>query len=105
VTSSLVRLTPFPSPDDPALFRLIEDAFRHRRKTLKNALLQAGYPRARVEEALRALGLPESVRAEALDLEAFRALRSALIPPQLGRGQAGGPGEPPHPGPGDAPEG
>ncbi|WP_082077911.1 16S rRNA (adenine(1518)-N(6)/adenine(1519)-N(6))-dimethyltransferase RsmA [Thermus filiformis] len=105
VTSSLVRLTLFPSPDDPALFRLIEDAFRHRRKTLKNALLQAGYPRARVEEALRALGLPESVRAEALDLEAFRALRQALIPPQLGLRQAGGPGELPHPGPGDAPEG
>ncbi len=78
VTSSLVRLTPFPSPDDPGLFKLIEAAFRTRRKTLKNALIHAGYPRAKVEEALRALGLPDTVRAEALGLEAFRALRSAL---------------------------
>lgn len=78
VKSSLVRLTPFPTPDDPALFKLIEDAFRTRRKTLKNALLQAGYPRARLEEALKELGLPETVRAEALDLKAFQALKSAL---------------------------
>ena len=78
VTSSLVRLTPFPSPDDPGLFKLIEAAFRTRRKTLKNALIHAGYPRAKVEEALRALGLLDTVRAEALGLETFRALRSAL---------------------------
>lgn len=58
VWSSLVRLTPTGALDDPGLFRLVEAAFGKRRKTLLNALAAAGYPKARVEEALRALGLP-----------------------------------------------
>ncbi len=78
VRSSLLRLTPLPQPDDPGLFRLIEAAFAKRRKTLKNALLEAGYPQGPVQEALRALGLPPEVRAEALDLESFRQLKEAL---------------------------
>ena len=78
VWSSLVRLTPTGALDDPGLFRLVEAAFGKRRKTLLNALAAAGYPKARVEEALRALGLPPRVRAEELDLEAFRRLREGL---------------------------
>ncbi|MGQ9510676.1 MAG: 16S rRNA (adenine(1518)-N(6)/adenine(1519)-N(6))-dimethyltransferase RsmA [Thermaceae bacterium] len=78
VWSSLVRLTPFPSPDDPRLFELIEKAFRTRRKTLKNALAQGGYPRGKVEEALRRLGLPGEARAEELSLEDFRRLKDLL---------------------------
>ena len=73
-----MRLTPTGAPDDPGLFRLVEAAFGKRRKTLLNALAAAGYPKARVEEALRALGLPPRVRAEELDLEAFRRLREGL---------------------------
>lgn len=80
VWSSLVRLTPKGVPDDPGLFRLIEAAFGQRRKTLKNALVGAGYPREAVEAALKALGLPEQVRAEELGLEAFRRLKALLSP-------------------------
>lgn len=68
VVSSLVRLTPRKVPDDPALFQLLEAAFSKRRKTLKNALTAAGYPKEKVEEALRSLGLPPDVRAEALEI-------------------------------------
>lgn len=78
VYSSLVRLTPTGQGDEPGLFRLIEAALAHRRKTLKNALEQAGHPREAILTALKALGLPEGVRAEALDLSTFRALWTRL---------------------------
>ncbi|TBH21385.1 16S rRNA (adenine(1518)-N(6)/adenine(1519)-N(6))-dimethyltransferase RsmA [Thermus thermamylovorans] len=81
VWSSLVRLTPKGVPDDPELFRFIEAAFAQRRKTLKNALLAAGYPKERVEAALRALGLGPNVRAEALDLDSLRRLRAVIYTP------------------------
>ncbi|GAA5338379.1 16S rRNA (adenine(1518)-N(6)/adenine(1519)-N(6))-dimethyltransferase RsmA [Thermus antranikianii] len=78
VVSSLVRLTPRKVPDDPALFQLLEAAFSKRRKTLKNALTAAGYPKEEVEEALRSLGLPPDIRAEALDLSHFQRLKDLL---------------------------
>ncbi|APD09719.1 MULTISPECIES: 16S rRNA (adenine(1518)-N(6)/adenine(1519)-N(6))-dimethyltransferase RsmA [Thermus] len=78
VQSSLVRLTPLGVPDDPELFRLVEAAFGQRRKTLKNALLAAGYPRERVVQALAALRLSEKVRAEDLDLPLFQTLKSLI---------------------------
>lgn len=78
VWSSLVRLTPLGVPDDPELFRLVEAAFGQRRKTLKNALLAAGYPRERVVQALAALRLSEKVRAEDLDLPLFQTLKSLI---------------------------
>ncbi len=73
-----MRLTPLGVPDDPELFRLVEAAFGQRRKTLKNALLAAGYPRERVVQALAALRLSEKVRAEDLDLPLFQTLKSLI---------------------------
>ena len=64
VDSSLVSLRrtgPAPSPEVRSLVRA---AFAVRRKTLVNALGQAGADRARVRAALDALGLGESVRPE-----------------------------------------
>lgn len=78
VTSSVVRLEVDPqAKPDEGLFSLIREGFRHRRKTLKKNLTMAGYPPSRVEEALAALGL-DRVRAEALSLAQFRALRARL---------------------------
>ncbi|MFN4072467.1 MAG: 16S rRNA (adenine(1518)-N(6)/adenine(1519)-N(6))-dimethyltransferase RsmA [Thermus sp.] len=78
VVSSLVRLTPRKVPHDPALFQLLEAAFSQRRKTLKNTLTAAGYPKEKVEEALKNLGLPREIRAEALDLYHFQRLKDLL---------------------------
>jgi len=78
VVSSLVRLTPRKAPDDPALFQLLEAAFSKRRKTLKNALTAAGYPKEKVEEALKRLGLPLDIRGEALELSHFQKLKDLL---------------------------
>jgi 16S rRNA (adenine1518-N6/adenine1519-N6)-dimethyltransferase len=55
-------------PEYPWLKRVVQGAFSHRRKTLANSLGLAGVvTRARATEALRALGLPDAVRAEALE--------------------------------------
>lgn len=79
VTSSVVRIDVRPgAAPDPGLFRLVHQAFAHRRKTLKKNLLMAGYPAPLVGAALAAAGLDPRVRAEALGLEAFCELRAAL---------------------------
>jgi 16S rRNA (adenine1518-N6/adenine1519-N6)-dimethyltransferase len=75
----LVRRGPAP---EPALRRLVQDAFGHRRKALARSLsLAAGAQpgvRDRARAALEALGHPADVRAERLAPEEFRALYEAL---------------------------
>jgi 16S rRNA (adenine1518-N6/adenine1519-N6)-dimethyltransferase len=62
----------------PALKRLVQAAFAHRRKTLANSLSLAGVERGRAEDALRGLGLDPGARAEALAPEDFVRLEQAL---------------------------
>lgn len=79
VTSAVVRIdTHAGALPDPELFRLIHHGFAHRRKTLRKNLEYAGYERNTVEAALKELGLDGAIRAEAVDLETFRALRLLL---------------------------
>lgn len=78
VTSSVVRLQARPTPDNPALFRLIEAAFAQRRKTLTNALKTGGYDPQKVLAALEAMNLSPQIRGEALALAQFEALLQAL---------------------------
>ncbi len=87
VTSAVVRLrrraVPAAEVDDADFFfAVVRAAFNQRRKTLPNAV-SAGIralPRAEVESAVEALGLPPSVRGEALSLGQFAALSNALLP-------------------------
>jgi 16S rRNA (adenine1518-N6/adenine1519-N6)-dimethyltransferase len=79
VTSSIVRLDARPDARPrPDLFRLIRDAFRHRRKTLAKNLQMAGLDRTAVAEALVAEGLDPRVRAEQLGLAEFIGLLDRL---------------------------
>lgn len=78
VESCCVQLVPGPSPrvrvnDEQLFFRLVKAAFSHRRKTLLNCLREWG-ARRELERSLTALGLPASVRGEALSLEQFAVL-------------------------------
>ena len=58
---------------------LVEAAFAHRRKTLANSVALGGLAtRARVEEALAAIGRLPGVRAEELEPSEFVALAEAL---------------------------
>ena len=63
----------------PDIRRVVEAAFRHRRKTLANSLALGGIAtRERAAEALAAIGLDPSVRAEALAPDVFVELEEAL---------------------------
>jgi len=80
VDSALVafRRRPLP-PDYPALKRVVEAAFAHRRKTLPNSLELAGLTsRADAAEALASLGRAPATRAEALAPDEFVALAERL---------------------------
>ena len=81
VTSAVVRVdVDSDARPDPELFRLVHQAFAHRRKTLRKNLEYAGYDRQAVEAALAALGLDPRTRAEELDLTTFVTLKGLLGP-------------------------
>lgn len=62
-----------------AFLRLVSDVFRHRRKQLRGALgHEAGITPERAVEALRAVGIAPTRRAEELSLEEWVALARSL---------------------------
>ena len=81
VTSAVVRidLDRDAGPDERT-FALVRDAFRHRRKTLVANLRAVGLEADAVRRVLEAEGFDPRIRAEALDLAAFRRLATALAP-------------------------
>jgi 16S rRNA (adenine1518-N6/adenine1519-N6)-dimethyltransferase len=81
IDSVVLRLDRRPPPvavPRERLFRLIDEGFRQRRKTLGSALVRLGHPRAEAATALERAGLDPKVRAEALGLEDFARLADAL---------------------------
>ena len=89
VDSAVLTLTTRERPERPvmdeALFlRVIKAAFSQRRKTLRNALGQLGYPRAVLDAAQTATGVDLGRRAETLTTVEFAALSDFLA------GSAGG---------------
>jgi 16S rRNA (adenine1518-N6/adenine1519-N6)-dimethyltransferase len=79
VDSVLVRLDRVGPPAPPAVRALVSAGFAHRRKALPRSLALAGAAaRDDARAALRALGLPEDVRAERLAPEQWVALAEAL---------------------------
>jgi 16S rRNA (adenine1518-N6/adenine1519-N6)-dimethyltransferase len=82
VDSVLVRLRRRDRGAGPALRKLINDSFAHRRKTLPGSLaLAPGWPddiRARAVQALEAIGLPPDTRAERLAPGDFSRLIAEL---------------------------
>ncbi len=86
VDSAVIRLTRHGKPpvevqDEKKMFALIRASFNQRRKTLVNGLANAGnppVPKSRTAEALEKMGLPLTVRGEALTLEQFAALSNLL---------------------------
>ena len=87
VGSAVITLTRFEKPpvevgDPELMFRFIRAGFNQRRKTLQNGIANADgltYTKQDVVTALQKLGLPESVRAEALSLAQFAQLTDVLI--------------------------
>lgn len=86
VGSAVIRLTRYEEPpvqvaDEGKLFALIRAAFNQRRKTLVNSLNNAAglqLDKERVAGALEQMGLPATIRGEALTLEQFAQLSDLL---------------------------
>lgn len=82
VDSVLVRLTPHPPPvdvDPAALFRVIDEGFAERRKTMGNAIRRLGCQLPDAIRILRASDIEPSERAERLALEDFARLTRSLL--------------------------
>jgi 16S rRNA (adenine1518-N6/adenine1519-N6)-dimethyltransferase len=81
VESVLVRLDRRPPPvevSEGPLFRLIDEGFAQRRKTLAGALVRLGLSREQARGILRDAGLDAHVRAEALGLTELARVAEAL---------------------------
>lgn len=79
VISSVVRIDVSPEAQpNLELFTLIHQGFRHRRKTLRKNLQMAGYAADTLERCFDTLNLSPMIRAEALNLETFKALWQLL---------------------------
>lgn len=86
VDSTVIRLTCYEEPpvrtrDEEWLFAVIRASFNQRRKTLANALSNAGnigVNRKQVEAVLASMGLSLTIRGETLTLEQFAELSSRL---------------------------
>lgn len=86
VTSEVITLECLESPavkvkDEKLMFSVIRAAFNQRRKTLVNALSNAGelnLSKDQIRSAVNLMGLSETVRGEALSLEEFAALTDLL---------------------------
>lgn len=75
------RKSPTVQAEEGRMFGIIRAAFNQRRKTLVNSLKNAAglsYSREEVEEALWQMGLPVTVRGEALTLLQFAELSNLL---------------------------
>ena len=85
VGSAVIRLTRYEEPpvqvdDENYMFSLIRASFNQRRKTLANGLTNGGLGITRddVYAALNEMGLPETIRGEAMTLEQFAILSKLL---------------------------
>ncbi len=86
VGSAVIRLTRHEKPpvevqDEAYMFALIRASFNQRRKTLLNGLTNAGslgVTKEEITEALAKMGLPATIRGEALTLEQFGELSNLL---------------------------
>ena len=85
VTSSVLRLTPRPLPeeidDEAHFFQVVRASFAQRRKTLLNGLSAAfgrQYTKQQLQDILQGCGLPPDIRGERLGISEFAALSKAL---------------------------
>ena len=78
VLVSLVRRPPPVVVDQVALWRLVEESFSQRRKTMRNALVRLGLDALRAEALLADCGIEPKARAEELGLEELARVAAAL---------------------------
>lgn len=86
VDSSVIKLTrhenvPVNVKDEKLMFKIIRASFNQRRKTLQNSICNCPdlhFSKAQIVEALKQMGLSETIRGEALTLEQFAEFTNHL---------------------------
>lgn len=86
VSSAVIRLTrheetPVDVGNEKQMFRIIRAAFNQRRKTLQNSVNNSPelhFTKEQVVQALQEMGLPETIRGEAMSLEQFAQFSNLL---------------------------
>jgi 16S rRNA (adenine1518-N6/adenine1519-N6)-dimethyltransferase len=79
VVVRLDRLRDIPvAVDEAALWRVVDEAFAQRRKTMRNALRRLGLDQDEADAVLAAAGVDPSARPEELSLEAFARVADAM---------------------------
>lgn len=66
--------------DEDAFLRFVVAAFAHRRKTLRNSLVAAGFDKETVARALSETGIDERARPEDVSLDRYATLYASLEP-------------------------
>lgn len=87
VGSAVIRLTrhkelPVQVEDEKLMFRIIHSSFNQRRKTLANGLKNSGeltLSKEVIEESITELGVPVTIRGEALSLAQFAELSNIIL--------------------------
>ncbi|MEE0116740.1 MAG: 16S rRNA (adenine(1518)-N(6)/adenine(1519)-N(6))-dimethyltransferase RsmA [Lachnospiraceae bacterium] len=87
VGSAVIRLTRHKEPpvqveDEKLMFRIIRASFNQRRKTLANGLKNSGeltLSKEVIEESITELGVPVTIRGEALSLAQFAELSNIIL--------------------------
>jgi 16S rRNA (adenine1518-N6/adenine1519-N6)-dimethyltransferase len=79
VLVALGRHDPPVDVDRAALFRVVDEGFRERRKTMSNALRRLGLDAGTASDAMGASGLDPSTRAERLGLPEFATITRRLL--------------------------
>jgi 16S rRNA (adenine1518-N6/adenine1519-N6)-dimethyltransferase len=79
VLASLSRRPPPVSVDRDALWRVIDEAFAQRRKTMRNALVRLGFGPEDAVQVLAACRIASGERAEQLGLAQFGCIAEALL--------------------------
>ena len=82
VDSVLLRVMPHPPPVDverDALFRVVDEGFAERRKTMANALRRLGLDADAAAEVIDAAGFDRWTRAERLDLADLARITEAIL--------------------------
>ena len=79
LVSMKVREKPLLELSDYTFFRkVIKSGFSQRRKTLKNCLLNAGFEKEKINNAISQMGVDENIRGEKLSIEDFGKLTELL---------------------------
>ena len=78
VVVEIIRRPPPVATERRALFKVVEEGFAQRRKTMRNALVRLGLDAAHATDVLSGCGIAQQARAEVMSLEQFACVAESI---------------------------